>query len=473
MSLTLLQAYHLLPNSLRSVVASARGLYLRSWRYGSETQRLVEEANAREFWSAEKWMTWQEERLAFTLRRAATTVPYYRDLWARRRARGDRASWEYLENWPILEKDPVRKNPKAFIAEDCQIRKMFHEHTSGTTGKPINLWWSRETVREWYALFEARTRGWYGVTRDDRWAMLGGQLVVPRSQRRPPFWIWNAAFNQLYMSSYHLSPEFIPYYLDALKQYKIKYLFGYTSSLYALAQEGARQGRTDLKMVAAITNAEPVYPYQRKTMVETFQSPVSETYGMAELVGSGNECRFGKMHLWSDVGLMEMMNENKVVGDSLSGELICTGLLNIDMPLIRYHVGDRGTLEQPGMSCACGRTLPIMAAIEGRVDDTLYTPDGRHVGRLDTVFKGDLPIQEAQIIQETLGRVHLFYVPADHFSNGTKQILIDRIQERMGNVEVILEEVSEVPREGNGKFRAVVCNISEHELRQCLTAEKK
>ena len=473
MSFTLLQAYHLLPNSLRSVVASARGLYLRSWRYGPETQRLVEEANEREFWSAEQWTTWREERLAYTLQRAATTVPYYRDLWARRRARGDRSSWEYLENWPILEKDPVRENPKAFVAEDCQIGKMFHEHTSGTTGKPINLWWSHETVLEWYALFEARTRGWYGVTRDDRWAMLGGQLVVPRNQRRPPFWIWNSAFNQLYMSSYHLSPEFIPYYLDALKQYKIKYLFGYTSSLYALAQEGARRGRTDLEMLAAITNAEPVYPYQRNMMADTFQSPVSETYGMAELVGSGNECQFGKMHLWSDVGLMEIMNENKVVGDSLSGELICTGLLNIDMPLIRYHVGDRGTLEQPGTSCACGRTLPIMAAIEGRVDDTLYTPDGRPVGRLDTVFKGDLPIQEAQIIQETLGRVHLYYVPADHFSDRSKHTLIDRIQERMGSVEVILEEVSEVPRERNGKFRAVVCNISEQELQQCLTPEKK
>src|SRR5215207_5420457 len=158
----LLKLYHRLPASLRSVAASLRGLYLHSWRYGPETERLVAEAFEREQWSPERWKVWQEERLTYVLHRAVTQVPYYREQWAARRRKGERASWEYLENWPILEKQFLRQNPTAFVADDCSTRHMFHDHTSGTTGTPLELLLSKETVRAWYALSEARLRRWNG-----------------------------------------------------------------------------------------------------------------------------------------------------------------------------------------------------------------------------------------------------------------------------------------------------------------------
>src|SRR2546430_6312499 len=105
MSDILLRLYHRLPAPGRSVATSLRGLYLRSWRYGPESERLVAEALERERWSAERCKAWQEERLAYVLHRAATRVPYYREQWAARRRQGNRASWAYWENWPILEKE--------------------------------------------------------------------------------------------------------------------------------------------------------------------------------------------------------------------------------------------------------------------------------------------------------------------------------------------------------------------------------
>src|SRR5215831_15047683 len=98
----LLEMYHRLPPPLRSMAASFRGLYLHFWRYGPDSERLIEEALARESWSPERWKGWQKAQLAFVLHRAATRVPYYRDQWTKRRHRGDHTSWEYLENWPIL-----------------------------------------------------------------------------------------------------------------------------------------------------------------------------------------------------------------------------------------------------------------------------------------------------------------------------------------------------------------------------------
>ena len=463
----MLQLYHRLPGPMRSVPASLRGFHLRSWRFGPESERLVAEALEREHWTREQWKVWQENQLSFVLHRARTQVPYYREHWAERRRRGDRASWEYLENWALLGKDELRNNPKAFVADDCDVRQMFYTHTSGTSGKSIDVWWSRETMRSYYAMFEARTRRWYQVSRDDRWAILGGQLVTPVQQQRPPFWVWNFALNQLYMSSYHLAPKFIPSYLDALLRYRVKYLWGYSSALYALAQEALRLGRRDLPMAVTITNAEPVFEYQRQVIAEAFQCPVRETYGMTELVAAAAECQDGRLHTWPEVGLVEVAGPNQSIANEKIGDLICTTLINKDMPLIRYKVGDRGRLAvDDNSSCTCGRAMPVMAAIEGRVDDTLCTLDGRWIGRLDPVFKDRLPIREAQIIQEALDLIRVRYVPAPDYTAEAGRSVIERLQARMGNVKVILEPIDEVPRGANGKFRAVICNLSAAERNQ-------
>lgn len=456
----LLSIYHRLPYPLRSLAASMRGYYLRSWRYSAKTESLVEEYFARESWSSKQWQTWQEEKTAFVLHRAATLVPYYREQWNQRRRQGDKASWQYLENWPLLLKETLRIAPKQFVADDCNIRKMYHEHTSGTTGKSLDLWWSRDTVRNWYALFEARCRRWHGVSRLDRWAILGGQLVTPVHQRKPPFWVWNAGLNQLYMSSYHLSPDFIPTYLDALQKHKIVYLWGYTSSLYALAVQVLHQNRKDFHMRVVFTNAEPLEPYQRTAIEEAFGCPVRETYGMAEIVATASECGQGKMHLWPEVGHVEVMRENLPVPLGETGELVCTGLFNMDMPLIRYKIGDEGSLMAAEDGCACGRSLPLFGKIHGRTDDVLYTPDGRRIGRLDPVFKAQLPVIEAQIIQEELGKLIVRFVPAPEYQPKDGQSIIERLQARVGDVQITLEPVQEIPRESNGKFRAVISKIA-------------
>jgi len=467
-----LKVYHNLPPFLRNFTASIRGYYLRGWRYGSETEQLIQQALVREYWTEEQWRCWQEERLSFVLNRAANQIPYYREMWTERRKYGNKASWEYLENWPILEKEPLHQNPKAFVSEDCDTRLMFHEHTSGTTGKSLDLYWSRKTVREYYAICEARIRQWHGVSRKDRWAILGGQLVTPVEQRRPPFWVWNTALNQLYMSSYHLASDLIPYYLDALVHFRIIYLLGYSSSLYSLAQEVLRLNRNDLKMAVVITNAEPLYDYQRESIAEAFHCPVSETYGMAEIVSTASECEDGQLHLWPEIGITEIFKQDQPLPPGKTGDMVCSGLLNVDMPLIRYRVGDSGSLPAHEPSCSCGRTLPWLESIEGRIDDLIYTTDGRRIGRLDPAFKADLPVSEAQIIQESLDRIRVRFVPTPDYTHIAGNSIVERLQDRMGLIHVILEPVNEVPRESNGKFRAVVCKLPADQRKSLETLHK-
>ncbi len=459
----LVSLYRHLPYPLRVLAVSARGYYLRWWRYGQETERLVEEALERETWSPERWKAWREERLAYVLHRAATKVPYYREQWQARRRRGDRASWELLENWPILKKGPLRANPRAFVADYCDPRRLFHLHTSGTTGTPLSLYIGRPALQQWYALFEARWRRWYGLSRDDRWGILGGQLVVPVEQKKPPFWVWNAGLRQLYLSVYHLSAASVKAYAQALGRYCVRYLWGYASALHTLAVLALEAGVTLPSLSAVISNAEPLFEHQREAIRRAFNCPVYDTYGMTEMVTGASECTHGTMHLWPEAGIVEVFsaNDGERVPPGVTGRLICTGMINPDMPLIRYEVGDTGALGHGDHRCACGRRLPCLLAVEGRLDDVIVTPDGRRIGRLDPVFKADMAIREAQIIQESLGRLRVLVVSAPGYGPETARAICARLQQRVGGgVEIVVEEVSHIPRAPNGKFRAVVSMLN-------------
>ncbi|MCS7279981.1 MAG: hypothetical protein NZ530_08045, partial [Thermodesulfobacteriaceae bacterium] len=410
----------------------------------------------------QQWKVWQEERLAYVLHRARHKVPYYREYWDRRRRAGDKASWEILENWPILKKEEVRANPQAFVAEDCDVRRMFNEHTSGTTGTPLNLWVSRRTLREWYALFEARIRRWHGVSFYEPWGIFGGKPVVPFEQKTPPFWVRNYGLNQVYFSVLHIAPWSAPHYIEAIRKFKLTHLIVYTSSLHALACEVPEEDlpvTSNLKVI--FTNAEPLFDFQRKKIESVFNCPVRETYGQAEMVCAASECEYGRLHWWPEVGITEILDEqgNKVDSGN-AGRLIATGLLNADMPLIRYEVGDLAELgDETNNTCPCGRNLPILTKVLGRNDDVIVTEDGRKLFLLDIIFDPEFPIKEAQIVQESLHQFTIRVVPAEGWNKYYANRLAQALQERVGKVEVNVEEVNQIERTWAGKFRIIVSRL--------------
>jgi len=456
---TLLRIYHKLPPPLRSVAASLHGFYLRHWRYGTETDQLVAEALERDYWSSEQWKKWQTERLHQLLHRAARQVPYYRQYWEERRRRGDGLSFECLENWPILSKEMLRRGPASFLADDCDRRRMIHEHTSGTTGTPLDIWQSRKTSRQWYALYEARTRNWNGISRRDRWGIIGAQQVVPRNTKSPPFWVWNAGLNQLYLSAFHLAPWSCQSYLDAIKRYRVKYLLGYTNSLAYLAKV-ATESSEKLSLAVVITNGEPLSDLQRKIISEGFECPVRETYGMSEIACGATECHAGKLHLWPEAGVIEILDENSQPAPSgTSGRLIATGLLNFDMPLIRYETRDVGSFSSASSPCSCGRRLPTLGKLMGRADDVVITKDGRRLVQFDGIFDSSLHIKEGQIIQKKVDSFLIKVVPSKGWSQSDADRLKQAILDRVGDASVTIESTPHIERTWAGKFRIIISEV--------------
>lgn len=462
-----LRAYHRLPRPARALASNVWALYLDWWRYGPRSGVLLAETLSRDTWNAEQWKVWQEEHVAGTLRHAAVSVPYYAKQWGTRRRRGDRVSYERLENWPVLDRETVQREPRAFLSADASRWRLFRESTSGTTGTPLEIWKSRDSLQHLYALAAGRIREWNGVSRTDRWAALGGRLIVPVRQRRPPFWVWNAALRQLYMSTYHLSRDLIPHYLEALVRYRVTYVAGYTSALHTLASEALRLGRTDLRLRVAIAHSEPLHDDQRLVISRAFQCPVRHTYGQVENVTAGSTCAAGRMHLWPEVGFVELLEDGRPAAAGTLGELLGTSLLNQSMPLIRYRTGDFATWSTAPVPCSCGRSLPVISELVGRVQDRLLTRDGREIFWFSPIYWG-MPVREGQIVQETLDRSRIRFVAGPGFDRQAGHELARRLRERLGDVEVELEEVTELPRGVNGKLAAVVCQITRDERRSIL-----
>jgi phenylacetate-CoA ligase len=183
---------------------------------------------------------------------------------------------------------------------------------------------------------------------------------------------------------------------------------------------------------------------------------------MAEIAAAASECECGNLHLFPDVGILENLDfkTNLPVVEGQLGEFVCTGLLNQDMPLIRYRIGDFGKVSNQNR-CKCGREMPILTQIEGRADDMVITPDGKRIGRMDPIFKADINIKESQIIQEAIDFIRVKVVPTDSFNSEDVQEIIQRVQQRLGaSVRVEVELVDEIPRTKAGKFKAVVSHLN-------------
>lgn len=460
MKMDKMRLYHKLPSFLKMVAATIWGAKLHWWRYGEDTERLVEEILERDYWSDAQWANYREKQLEFILHRAATQVPFYRNYWCLRKQHGDNSSHLLLENWPLLTKEDVRTNPEAFVADDCNIDCMYKDHTGGTTGTPLTIYKTRKTIQLWYAMTEARMRRWHGVSYKDRWAIFGGQLVVPLDQQNPPFWVESKILNQLYLSTFHISKKNISHYAKKINQFRPSHIIVYPSSATEFAKIIISEGVDIWSPKVIFSNAEPISDQQRALISTAFKCRVVNTYGMGESVYGASECEFGVMHSWLDSGVLEIFSDDKNgVRGANSGSFFITGLINSDMPLIRYEIGDRGEGGKQKF-CKCGRTLSTLGNIDGRTSDLIMTPDGRKIFWLNSVFY-ELPISQAQIIQDSFEKVKVKIVPAERFGPSDIACIRDRLQQRIGEkMKVTIDLVETIEREENGKIRSVISRLN-------------
>jgi phenylacetate-CoA ligase len=403
----------------------------------------------------------QQDRLIELVSRARRFVPHYRAMDLPDPEPQDDASRgieAILSCLPILEKNDYRAAPESFIASDIPRDLLIEGKTSGTTGSALPLWYTSEALAEEYAAVW-RLRRWQGIELDDPHLSFGGQLLVPFDQKRPPFWRHNAWSGQTLFSLYHMTKENLPAYVDAIHSIPAVYLQGYPSSFHLLGRAMIDSGRQlpAGRIKAVFPSSESLLAFQREVIEEAFAAPIFDRYGTSEFVVSMTGCVEGRLHLDMEFGIVEVEVQEET-DDFVRGPLLVTGLGNDATPFIRYRVGDVGTRSKH--ACPCGRPGDVFLDVDGRVEDYVVTPDGRWVGRLDHIFKDQLDIAEAQIVQEDAASIEVRIVPRTSFDTQSERSLLKEIHARLGReIRVDLRRVDEIPREANGKFRAVKSSI--------------
>ena len=430
-------------------MASTKGAYLKNIRYDSTTPQRIEKYIERESWNKKQWHEWVDSKLNETLYNAREYVPFYQKYWSE-----CEKSYEELKNWPIITKQKINEFPDLFIDARFKKSQLYHDHTSGTTGTPLDIYLDYDSVKEQYALFEARVKQKYNIELDEPWAIIGAQRVTDVNRKTPPFWVYNYASCQLYLSSLHIAKWSVTDYVNALVKYQPKYLIGYTNSIFELAREMLDEN-LKFPLKAIITNGEPVNSIQKNIIESVFHCPVIETYGQAELVSFANTFPNGKMYLSPEMGNIEFGQKQKIDGINFA-KLISTGFLNKAMPLIRYDTND---LVQDTIKHINGY-LPEIGKVLGRNDDVLTLSDGRKIVQIDGIFTSDLKIKYGQIIQEDFDSFTINIVLENNWNDYYKSKLISALKERLGEVKININIMSSFEKTWAGKFRVITSRIN-------------
>jgi phenylacetate-CoA ligase len=445
-----------LPRPVKQTLKAAYGAIPPRWRLGRafwETYRFLEES---QWWDAARLQEYQTRELQRLLVQCHEHVPYYRRVFDERGLRpADIQSPADLHKLPYLHKEHIKKDPQAFLARNRRIDCLEWRCTTGTSGQPLQFCVDRDELeREWAFAFHQWGRVGYRPG-DTRAEVRGQHLPGARPYE------WDPVLRVLRLSPAVQEKETVRLYLETIRSYGIRFLYGYPSALTHLASLVQRYGlRVDLRLTALLFASETLYPWQRTRAEEVFQCRSYNFYGLAEHVAIAGECEADPaFHFMPQYGITEV--------DPQTGELTGTGFLNHAHPFVRYRTADVAALPPAARCAKCGRQgQPILSDIQGRLQDFVVTPEGTPFCHcvLTFPFKQKRTIGRVQIVQESYDRVILRAAPVDDqaLREFTTEIGLAHqdLQRILGaGVSIRDEMIPPDERTGPGKFRFIVSHL--------------
>jgi phenylacetate-CoA ligase len=448
------------PAGVRNLVTTVYSRKRSKVKFGHRFYEYLADLERTQWYSTEQLQALQDEKVRRMVAYAYRFVPYYREVFGElgMEAMDIRGAAD-LQQLPLLTKLTLQTRLPDFrstLYRDPEL--VEHFQTSGTTGRALDIYVSKDCLQLEKA-FTWLHRGWGGVQFGNRTAAFVGFPVVPVKQARPPFWVFDRAENRMIFSLQHMSAVNLPAYADALRSFKPQLVTGYPTALYLMALQLNDTRVLEPSATVVTTASETLMPHQRTAIERAFGCQILDWYGASEIIANIVQCEAGNYHIKAEYGAVEIVRpDGTPCMPGEEGELVCSGLNNAAMPLLRYRVGDTAVPKSGG--CPCGRGGALIETITGRVEDVIVCPDGRLLSRLDFVFKGMTAVEEAQLIQATPDFLSVRIVPRPSYSEQDEKRIIANLRERIGNdMEIRIEPVERIPRTANGKFRYVISKV--------------
>jgi len=367
---------------------------------------------------------------------------------------------------PILTRDEVREHAADIVCDNVPHTRLVARYTSGSTGVPLMIYRDRVDEPAIRALY-ARTIGRWGLRMGSKTVRIWGlhrHDMIDRYEK-PRYWR-RFLTNSVTLDAYGiLTNEKMTRFAELLRSFRPDLIISYVSAMEAFARFLDERGGADFQPKAIWLTAESTHSFQKELIERVFRSTVYDMYGSVEVDHCAAECdkREG-LHINADMRTVEVVDE---IGQPLrsgeTGELVVTDLINYAAPLIRYRTGDLGrSLDH---ACTCGRGMPLMSSVTGRIIDMFVLPDGSQIygGVFATFFYDHVnELRSFQVHQTRRDRAIVRIVP---LSGCEREILTAQILQAFSNytsgkMQFEIQFVERIDHEASGKFRYVKSDVA-------------
>ena len=310
----------------------------------------------------------QLQRLRWTLQHAYDNVPHYRKAFDAKGVHpGDLKQLSDLAKFPFTVKKDLRDNyPFGMFAVPREQVARVHA-SSGTTGKPTVVGYTRRDIDNWADLVARSIRAAGGRAGDIvhvayGYGLFTGGLGAHYGAER-------AGCTVIPMSGGQTEKQ-----VQLIRDFQPNIIMVTPSYMQVINEEFVRQGvdprESSLKI--GIFGAEPWTEAMRREIESKSGIDAVDIYGLSEVMGPGvaSECVEAKDGpvVWEDHFYPEIIDPDtgEVLPDGAEGELVFTSLTKEALPIIRYRTRDLTRLLPP-----TARAFRRMGKIVGRSDDML------------------------------------------------------------------------------------------------------
>ncbi len=404
----------------------------------------------------------QWARIEHLVAHAWRTSPFWRQrLEAAGLAGGRICSWDEFRAIPLLTKSDLREHRDALRSDQYRDAPVHHRKTSGSTGVSVEVVVD-DAAQQFQRACALRSDEWSGWRLGDRMAAIWGNPYYRKNGWRG--WLRNALLERAtYLDTLKMDEGALERFAEQLRRQPPVLLFGHAHSLYLFAQFLEQRGGRPIRPHAIISTAMVLHDWERRTIETVLQCPVTNRYGCEEvsLVACECDCHEG-LHVNADAIYLEVLRADGTrAAAGEPGMVVVTDLVNQAMPILRYQLGDMAVLS--ARRCSCGRRLPLLERIEGRIADYVVTPRGELISGISLTenFAVMVPgVAQLQIVQEELDRFVFRIVRGTEFGAASLDTIRSLVVERFGpDVRYECEYVDHIPCEPSGKYRFCISRV--------------
>lgn len=404
----------------------------------------------------------QSRRVTDMIRYAYRYVPYYRETMDRIGLSPlDITTAADLVRLPMIDRSELQRDPERFVSRARPLEHYAQLQTGGSSGDPITVY------HDPFALI--RSGGYYQRTASLHRGLLGRRFGIRTLEIGHPFRTATSSTDATLARLSLLTGgrrrivsilDPVEHNLRELNRFRPHILHSFGSYLEAMFAQLQATGEPFHHPGVVVYDSDAMSAGTRALITETFGIPVLSDYGAYEAFDVGFECTEHRgYHLNVDLYPLRIVGPG---GGQLPpgepGEVVVSNLVNHGTVLLNYRLGDLATLL-PGR-CQCGRTLPLLSFVQGRVADWLVTPSGerRHPETVPVVLDVEPEVLRYQAIQTTPMRLRVkLVVTPSADCDALERRVQHEFRDRLGS-ELVTEVsfVDDLPRSVQGKVRTVV-----------------